>query len=201
MPNLVTLTLSSTHYYLIDCLDGKLLVDTGWAGSLNRFTGELKRFKISLSEIHYLMITHHHPDHAGLTQEIKDASGAKLLIHEKQIPYLEDLAAFYQDHGGYTPIRVEKNDLVLRPSNRAVLQSIGLQGEVLETPGHSDDSVSLVLDGSMAFIGDLTPPMMATEENIAILNESWGRILALKPKTIYPAHANPFPAEQIAGII
>jgi endoribonuclease LACTB2 len=199
MPNLVTITLTSTHYYLIDCLIGKLLVDTGWAGSLSQFTHELKRYKISLSEIRYVMITHHHPDHAGLTQEIKDASGAKLLIHEKQIPFLENLAAFYKDRGGYVPIRVEKKDLVLRSSNREALRSIGLQGEVLETPGHSDDSVSLVLDGEMAFTGDLTPPFMAGEENAAALRESWNQILDRKPKTIYPAHANPFPAEQVRG--
>jgi endoribonuclease LACTB2 len=199
MPNLVTITLTSTHYYLIDCLEGKLLVDTGWAGSLNRFTSELKRSKISLSEIRYVMITHLHPDHAGLTQEIKNASGARLLIHEKQIPFLPALAAFYQDRGGYVPIQVDKKDTVLGPSNRAVLQSIGLQGEVLETPGHSDDSVSLVLDGSMAFTGDLTPLFMASEENVTVLKDSWAKIMERKPKTIYPAHTNPFPAGQ-AGL-
>jgi glyoxylase-like metal-dependent hydrolase (beta-lactamase superfamily II) len=201
MPNLVTITLNSTHYYLIDCLNGKLLVDTGWAGSLPRFTNELKRYKISLAEIRYMMITHHHPDHAGLTQEIKNACGARLLIHEKQIPFLPDLAAFYRDKGGYVPIQVEKDDLVLHSANREVLKSIGLAGEVIPTPGHSEDSVSLVLDGSMAFTGDLTPPFMADETNAAVLRDSWTRILARKPKTIYPAHANPFPASQISGMV
>jgi len=201
MPNLVTITLTSTHYYLIDCLGGKLMVDTGWAGSLNRFAGELKRYKISLSEIRYVMITHHHPDHAGLTQEIKDASGAKLLIHEKQIPYLPYLARFYQERGGYVPIRVEQDDLVLGLSNREALRSIGLQGEVLETPGHSADSVSLVLDDSMAFTGDLPPPFMASEENAAVIRDSWKKILERKPQTIYPAHADPFPTDQVAKML
>ena len=99
------------------------------------------------------------------------------------------------------PIQVEKNDLILSPSNRAVLELIGLQGEVLETPGHSDDSVSLVLDGSMAFIGDLTPLFMANEENAAVLKESWSRIVERNPKMIYPAHANPFPGEQAGRMI
>ncbi len=201
MPNLVTITLNSTHLYLLDCLGGRLLVDTGWAGSLVKFTNELKRYKINLSEIRYVMITHSHPDHAGLTQEIKDASGAKLIIHEKQIPFLEELEEFHQKKGGYVPIRVEKCDFILIPSNRAVWESIGIPGESLETPGHSDDSISLVLDGSMAFTGDLTPPFPGNEENEAVIRDSWARVLARKPQVIYPAHGNPFPAERIGKII
>ena len=73
MTNLLAITISSTHYYLLDCAGGKLMVDTGWAGSLPKLVSELRRCKMQLSQIRYVMITHHHPDHAGLTQEIKDA--------------------------------------------------------------------------------------------------------------------------------
>lgn len=197
MANLLTITLSSTHFYLLDCAGGKLMVDTGWAGSLPKLINELKRYKIALSDIRYLMITHHHPDHAGLTQEIKDAGGAKLIIHEKQIPFLKDLAAFYEKKGGYVPIRVEKDDLIVSESNRGVLKSIHLTGEMIETPGHSADSISLVLDGDLALTGDLTPPFMASVENETILRESWTRILALNPQMIYPAHGNPATADQL----
>ncbi len=199
MTNLLTITLSSTHHYLLDCPGGKLMVDTGWAGSLARLAGELKRCKVTLSEIRYVMITHHHPDHAGLTQEIKNACGAKLVIHERQIPYLQDLQAFYQDPGKgvYVPIRVEKGDIILPRSNRAVLKNLGIPGEALETPGHSEDSISLVLDGGMAFTGDLTLPFMAVEENEAVLRESWRCVLALNPRMIYPAHGKSIPAERL----
>lgn len=203
MTNMLAITISSTHYYLLNCAGGKLMVDTGWAGSLPKLSGELKRYKVQLSEIRYVMITHHHPDHAGLTQEIKDACGVKLIIHEVQIPYLKNLAAFYQEKskGAYLPIRVEKDDIILPSSNREVLRSIGIAGEALVTPGHSDDSISLVLDDGMAFTGDLTLPFMASEENEAVLRESWARILALNPETIYPAHGNPVLAEQLRGFL
>jgi hypothetical protein len=39
--------------------------------------------------------------------------------------------------------------------------------------GHSDDSVTLVLDAGMAFTGDLPPPHMATDET---LQRSWAAI-------------------------
>jgi len=141
------------------------------------------------------MITHHHPDHAGLTQEIKRAANARLIILEKQIPFLENLKAFYAGKGNYEPIRIEASDLVLQSSNRAVLREIGIQGEIIETPGHSDDSVSLVLDSGMAFIGDLHPPDFVPDEARDATCQSWNKLVRLNIKTVYPAHGKPYPIE------
>ena len=197
MENLVTVTIRSTHYYLIDTQQGKLMVDTGWAGSLPALKSQLKRYAIDLAQIHFVMITHHHPDHAGLTQEIKRANHARLIILEKQIPYLENLKSFYAGKGNYEPIRIEANDLVLQSSNRAVLSEIGIQGEIIETPGHSNDSVSLVLDSGKAFIGDLHLPDFVPDEGRETTCQSWQKLLRLNVKTVYPAHGDPFQMEAV----
>jgi ribonuclease/clavin/mitogillin len=197
LENLVTITIRSTHYYLIDALQGKLMVDTGWAGSLPELNSQLRRYAIDLAQIRYVMITHHHPDHAGLTQELKQASGARLIIHERQIPYLEALKIFYAGKGIYTPIRVEPNDLVLQDSNREVLNRIGVQGEIVATPGHSDDSVSLVLDSGMAFIGDLHRPDFVLDEARQATWMSWKKLISLNVKIVYPAHGNPFRMQDV----
>jgi glyoxylase-like metal-dependent hydrolase (beta-lactamase superfamily II) len=199
MENLVTITYDSTHYYLIDCPSGKLLVDAGLAGSMPKFRAHIRRNRIILSEIKYILFTHHHADHAGIIQEIKNLSGARLLIHEVQIPFLANLEAFYDHKGVYTPIVVEKNDLILKTPNREVLQSLGINGEVLETPGHSPDSVSLVLDSGKAFIGDMNLFYGggAEAENTLLLRESWHKLLALKVHVFYPAHAGPIRAEEV----
>jgi ribonuclease/clavin/mitogillin len=197
LENLVTITIRSTHYYLIDALQGKLMVDTGWAGSLPELKSQLHRYAIDLAQIHYVMITHHHPDHAGLTQEIKQASGARLIIHERQIPFLEALEAFYAGKGIYMPIRVEPNDLVLQDSNREVLNRIGVQGQIVATPGHSDDSVSLVLDSGMAFIGDLHRPDFVLDEARQATRQSWKKLFKLNVKMVFPAHGNPFPMDDV----
>ncbi len=60
------------------------------------------------------MITHHHPDHAGLAQEIKQASQARFDHPGKPDPFLEELGAFFAGKGEYAPIRVEADDLVLK---------------------------------------------------------------------------------------
>ncbi len=197
MGDFVTLTVNSTHFYLINCRGGKLLIDAGW--EMKQFANQLKVHKIAWPEIRYVMFTHHHPDHAGLVQDVKDHSGSKLIIHSKQIPYLEDLRTFFEKKGGYNPIRVEEGDLV-SPS-RAALEAIGIKGEIIETPGHSDDSISLVLDSGEAFIGDLMPPDYAYGEGYEATLESWRKLLARGAQVFYHSHVDAFPAERIRRII
>jgi len=199
LENLVTITIRSTHYYLVDTGAGMLMVDAGWAGSLPALESQLRRYNLDLTQISYVMLTHHHPDHAGLAQEIKQASQARLIILENQFPFLEELSAFYAGKGEYVPIRVEADDLVLKGENRADLARIGIQGVIVETPGHSDDSVSLALDSGMVFVGDLHPPNFVTDEAREVTCQSWKKLLRLNPRTVYPAHGNPFPIEAIRG--
>jgi len=194
--NMLTLTVNSTHFYLVDLRPGWLLVDAGWG--LTQFTAQLKAYQIPFTAIKYVLFTHHHPDHAGLIQDVRNASGAKLIIHSKQIPFLENLRAFYAKKGGtYVPIRVEKDDLV-NPS-REKLAAIGIRGEILETPGHSEDSISLAMDSGAAFIGDLTVPAAAGEEQIGEVCQSWKLLLAHGVTRFYHSHAEPFAADQIRG--
>ena len=85
----------------------------------------------------------------------------------------EQLPHFYRVDckGGYMPIRVEQDDLI--SPTRSVLQSIGISGEIVETPGHSDDSISLVMDAGAAFTGDLPSPEITHPENYDQTCASW----------------------------
>lgn len=85
--NIVNVGYQSTNYYLIDILGGKLLVDCGWPGTLPQFSAELKRKGIGLQEIKYLLVTHFHPDHAGMTQELK-ALGVKHILLDLQVDFV-----------------------------------------------------------------------------------------------------------------
>lgn len=199
--NLVTLAYQSTNHYLIDCRGGKLLVDAGWAGTLPQLKHGLDRYGIALADVRYVMLTHSHPDHAGLTQEVKRASGAKLLIHERQMPYLSELLAFYQRRSGYEPIVVERGDLVVSDrDSREKLREIGIAGEIVWTPGHSEDSVSLVLDDGVAFVGDLHLPGQVDAEKLATTRESWQKLLSLGVQTVYHGHAGPIRTADVEGL-
>src|SRR5918996_4436679 len=91
--NIVNVGYDSTNYYLIESKSGKLLVDCGWPGTLPKFSAELKRKGILLKEIKYLLVTHFHPDHAGLTQELKQL-GIQFILLESQVSFVTPFAEF-----------------------------------------------------------------------------------------------------------
>lgn len=53
------------------------------------------------------------------------------------------------------------------------------------TPGHSDDSIAVLLDSGEACTGDLTWPMLATEETMDQVMPSWECLRALGARTVY----------------
>ena len=134
-----------------------------------------------------MLVTHFHPDHAGLVQEFKDL-GAKFILMESQINFMASFADFFKAKKiPYTEI-TQQNNLVLKfAESRAFLADIGLSGEILSTPGHSDDSVTLILDEGWVFTGDLSPEFLLSEED-AFARQSWDRIRQHKVTRIFPAH-------------
>ena len=85
----------------------------------------------------------------------------------------------------YVNITLHDNLQITTGESRAFLGRIGIAGEIVWTPGHSDDSVSLVLDEGVAFTGDLPPPGFVGERANATVRQSWD---ALRVRMIYPGH-------------
>lgn len=83
------ITYNSTNYYLEPCNNGFLLIDAGWYGKGEKFKKELKLLGVKPEQIKYILLTHHHHDHSAIVQELKDITNAKLIVHKKQIPHLE----------------------------------------------------------------------------------------------------------------
>jgi endoribonuclease LACTB2 len=186
--NLLTLSYHSTHYYALEIKGGKLLVDCGWPGSLPEFSAVAKRMGMELSEIKYILATHYHPDHAGLAQELKNL-GAKLVVMQSQVNFVSSMADQIKKDVPYTPIRLEDNLLLKFSESRKFLAGLGIDGEIISTPGHSDDHVTLILDDGSAFTGDLPPRFVLTDEQTQ-LKTSWERIYQHKVTRLYPAHGD-----------
>lgn len=185
--NIVNVGYDSTNYYAIGFKDGKLLVDCGWPGTLPKLTAELKRKGIALGEIKYLLVTHFHPDHAGLAQELKKL-GTKLLLLASQIDFIAPLSELFKKKTFPYVELTQSDNLILKfEESRKFLANLGINGEIISTPGHSDDSVTLILDEGFAFTGDLQPRFMLPEED-KISHESWDKIYEHKIKRIFPGH-------------
>ena len=184
--NIVNVGYDSTNYYIIEAKDGKLLVDCGWPGTLPKFTAELKRKGIAFKEIKYLLVTHFHPDHAGLVQELKN-QGIEFILLECQIHFIAQLMELFSTKKfPYVEIKQEDSFLLKVEDSRKFLTRIGLDGEILHTPGHSDDSITLILDGGYAFTGDLHPAFMHIDD--ATTRASWDKIHQHAITRIFPGH-------------
>jgi glyoxylase-like metal-dependent hydrolase (beta-lactamase superfamily II) len=85
-------------------------------------------------------------------------------------------------------ITLHDNVTISFAESRAVLERIGLAGEILSTPGHSDDSISLLLDDGSAFTGDLTHPAFIGGEDPAVVLASWRLLQERGAVRVYPGH-------------
>ena len=181
---------SNTNTYLIEGERGAILFDTGWAGTFPMFCAELGRQGKKLNDIDYLLISHFHPDHYGIAQEIAD-KGPVVLVCDVQKEYVHASDAVFEKDKRmhFYPIRDDKVKLISLAESRRVLAELGIDGELLHTPGHSDDSVSLWLDEGSLFVGDLNPLYELELHKGTEIGRSWERLLALDPKTVYYGHA------------
>ena len=179
----------STNFWVITAGRTRLLVDLGWMGMLGAMRAELQRKGMSLTDITHGFATHYHMDHAGLAQELK-ASGMLLIITPEQLAGAAVMKqhAKAQDH--FVDVVLDDGRTRVLPLNesRAFLKGIGIDGELIHTPGHSDDSVSLLLDDGSVFTGDLTHPGFATEEDADVVARSWQALRDRGAQTVYPGH-------------
>ncbi|HON36497.1 MAG TPA: MBL fold metallo-hydrolase [Methanothrix sp.] len=114
-----------------------ILVDAGMmAGPTLK---NIKRF-IDPTKIELIVLTHCHHDHAGAAPALKEATGARLMLSEKEVGCIGDELAsvaylFGQQAPEYRVDETLKEGMVLDTGEWKL--------EVLETPGHSQGSICL----------------------------------------------------------
>ncbi|MGV4987970.1 MBL fold metallo-hydrolase [Streptomyces sp. NRAIS4] len=75
--------LGHTLVYVVDTDRGPVLVDTGWddPDSWDTLVAGLVACGTAVPEVYGVVITHHHPDHHGLSGRVREASGAWVALH------------------------------------------------------------------------------------------------------------------------
>ena len=117
----------------------------------------------------------------------------KLLVVDVQRPFVHvPDEIFARDKWlAYRPVEEDAAAGFSCAESRELLKALGIDGEILHTPSHSEDSISLLLDDGSCLVGDLEPLayLAGYDENPA-LKSDWEQILSRRPKRILYAHAN-----------
>jgi glyoxylase-like metal-dependent hydrolase (beta-lactamase superfamily II) len=192
-----------------------LLIDTGPPGSTSEFIKRLKRIHIAPSEIKWIFITHGHWDHAGSLEEIRSLTGARVMIHVSEKEWVEK--GLIKIPSGLDPAGQVMHFLmrIFAPLTRMPgskihlaledpvypLDHLGIPGKIVHTPGHTNGSMSLILETGDAFVGDLAMNgfpqfrkngIPVVGDDLQEVKKSWEILLNQGTKMVYPAHGTPF---------
>jgi glyoxylase-like metal-dependent hydrolase (beta-lactamase superfamily II) len=187
-------------------MDDRLtLVDTGGPGSAGRILGYIVAQGRRPDEVERIVLTHVHLDHVGSLLELRNATGARVCVHESEAGRIvgDDPPA---------PIANPLLDRALRPVMQVRPVSVDVQlrdGDVLpclggtrvvHVPGHTRGSIALHVESRRAAIvgdalqvqrGRLAPPSRLFTEDMALAYRSIARLADLDVDVLIFSHYRP----------
>jgi glyoxylase-like metal-dependent hydrolase (beta-lactamase superfamily II) len=219
------ISLCNTNYYLLKCDSGFLLIDAGWVGMYKEFKKALSRFAIGIGSIKFILLTHHHHDHAALVQNIRSETNCRIIVHQDEVNYIRQGTTFTDDTRqfntwlklldrltapfirlNYKPVMLNEDDIIISDNDYDLYGLTGIRAKLLHTPGHSKGSVSLLLENGNSFVGDVAMNMLkifgqrqrpVEAEDYDEVYASWKKLIRYGTKTVYPSHGSSFPVKKL----
>ncbi len=198
--------------------DRPVLVDSGSEGGVPRLLKALDAHGVGPGDLALVIHTHAHSDHCGGTAELARLGGVTVAI--------DPIEAAALCTGRSSPsrpatlagrllgplLRVEfppvEPDLLVEDG--FLLEPYGVGGRVVATPGHTDGSISILLDSGDALVGDLLmggylggkilprrpgPAYFANDP--ALVRRGIARLLDLGARRFYVGHGGPLDADRV----
>ncbi len=142
-------------------------------------------------KIKCICLTHAHFDHIMALNELKEKTGAAIMLHEKEEKYLTDPALNLLGEAAADVI-IPKADRLLKDNDTVTLD--GLNFKVIHTPGHTEGGCcyhidNVLISGDTLFsgaIGRYDFPLGSLEDELRSIKE---KLLVLDDETkVYPGH-------------
>ncbi len=103
----------------------------------------------------------------------------------------------------FPPVNLSSN-IIMANEHSNFFRIIGIPADILMLPGHTNDSIGLLLEKDKSFCGDAAMnnfPSIARNiiciENLDDYQKSWDTLISSKAKMIYPGHGKPFPIKDL----
>ena len=101
-----------------------------------------------------ILITHTHLDHVAGNHEVRERTGAKVMLHERDLPLYDNLPMQAQFIGMAPPVRADVDEYI-HQGDVITFGSKGDSIQVLHTPGHTPGSCSFFMASqNLLFSGD-----------------------------------------------
>jgi hydroxyacylglutathione hydrolase len=207
-----------TNCYLLRGEEGAVLIDPGPPGFAARIAAAVEGAGVRPEEVRLILVTHGHLDHYGSAAAVKAWCGAPVAAHPRSPEFSRDrhnalppaqtlrgsmvrwLYLLFSPLVQFEPLQAD----VLLDAN-ADLSAHGVDGQVLWLPGHSPESLGMVTADGDLFAGDLFVNYVVPSQPIYLSDrdawqQSYERVRALQPRTVYTGHGEPFPGEELEHI-
>ncbi|MEN2986494.1 MAG: MBL fold metallo-hydrolase [Thermodesulfovibrionaceae bacterium] len=141
--------------------------------------------------VKYIICTHGHFDHIGSVKELKEETGAKIALHEKDLEVYRNSTYVAKEFFGIDIEPQPEPEILLKDGE--VIEVSNFQLKILHTPGHSPGSISIycnnyLFTGDTLFAGSVGRTDLIGG-SIEKLLSSLKKIAELPPKTVvFPGH-------------
>lgn len=197
--------------------DHNIIVDTGTRKNFDALRNVLNEPVYAEPGITHLVLTHTHYDHCQSAHRLKEKFNCKIVVSAKAEASIAN---------GYTRLPNGTNflsDTIVRMGRRIGKLNYGydpfeadilvdgdyhlrigdVDVKIIKTPGHSADSISILVDNEIALVGDamfgvlknsIFPPFA---DDIKMMIRSWGKLLDTTCSTFLPGHGNAVGRERL----